>query len=194
MKANCWALTVLAVFVVATSVATEFPKMNIEKTSEKKVLLTYEASSAFPLEISICSEEGKMLYYWKTNSPKNQISQLLNLQKYNCGTYNICLNYGGRSINRKLQLTENRIIIGPAQHYFEPFFEFENEQLKVSFLNMAQKNVYVNIFKEGECIAAVRLGNNMDIQKSLNFSKLEKGDYKVVLSDHFKDHNYWVEK
>ena len=128
MKANCWTLAVLAVFVVATSVAAEIPKMNIEKTSEQKVLLTYEASSAFPLEISICSEEGKTLYYWKTNSLKNQITQLLNLQKYSCGTYNICLNYGGRSINRKLQLTENRITIGPARHYFEPFFELENSQ------------------------------------------------------------------
>jgi uncharacterized ubiquitin-like protein YukD len=32
------------------------------------------------------------------------------------------------------------------------------------------------------------------IKKTIDFSKLEKGTYDIVLSDHFKDYEYTVSK
>mgnify|MGYP006982828015 CR=1 FL=1 len=74
------------------------------------------------------------------------------------------------------------------------FFSFKNNKLNVSFLNIANKNVYLNVFKDGQFYEGITLGKDIDIQKSFDFSMVEKGNYDVVLRDYFKEHHYNIKK
>lgn len=194
MKTKYWVATTLALLVAATANATEIPKMNIVNSGNEKAIVMFNSPTALPIEVSICSETGEMVYYWKSEKPENRLSQDFDLSEIGTGKFNVCINYGGQSINRELVVQKNGIKVGPLVQLYEPYFQFEDDQLKVSFLNAVQKNVYLNIYKEGEHITGVKLGKNMDIQKCIDFSKLENGKYRVILSDNFKDHNYIVQK
>ena len=76
----------------------------------------------------------------------------------------------------------------------EPFFCFKDNKLNVSFLNVANKNVYLNVYKDGMHYDGFVFGKGADIQKSIDFSNAEKGKYEVVLTDYFKEHYYTVNK
>ena len=194
MKTNYWVLTTLALFIVAVSFATDKPKMNIVTGNTEKALVTFESQTAYPLEITICNTYGDIVYYWKGESLQKNLTQPLNTSQLGRGKYHVCVNYGGQSLNRDLIVTRDDIKVGPVKELYEPFFSFDNNCLNLSFLNVAQKNVYLNVYQGDEHVTGVNLGNNMDIQKSLDFSKLSTGEYEIVITEEFKDHHFLVTK
>ena len=192
MKTSKWVLLTLALFIAAIGFATETPKMNIVTSDNDKILVSFESATACPVEITITSEDGAIMHNWKTESPQNAINQLLNLSELENGIYNVTLNYGVMSINRKLSIERNEIKVGPPVKLYEPYFCFKNNKLMVSFLNVANKNVFLNVYKDGEHYNGFTLGKGLDIQKCIDFSMAGKGKYEVVLTDHFKEHRYTV--
>jgi len=194
MKTKNWVFTTLAIFIAAISFATETPKMNIVASEDDKILVSFESATACPVEMTITDEDGVIMHYWKSESPQSTFNQMLNLSELERGTYNVVLNYGGTSINRELEITRNEIKVGPPVKLAEPYFCFKNDKLKVSFLNVANKNVFLNVYKDGEHYNGFTLGKEFDIQKCIDFSMAGKGNYEIVLTDYFKEHHYAVNK
>ncbi len=194
MKTIKLGLTALALFIAAISFATDSPKMNVTAKDAGKVLISFEAPTASPVELMISDKDGAILYCWKTDIPEAKLNKLCNLAELGDGTFNICVNYGEKSINREVNIKRNNVTVGPPVQLTEPFFNFKNDRLNVSFLNLAQKNVYMNIYKDGEHYDGFTLGKNMDIQKCFDFSNAQNGKYEIVLTEYFKEHHYIVSK
>jgi hypothetical protein len=168
--------------------------MNVNANDASKLAVSFESPTASPVELLICDRDGVVLYNWKSEMPEAKISKMYNLSELGDGTFNICINYGGKSINREVCIKGKNVTVGPSVQLIEPFFNYKNDRLNVSFLNVAQKNVFLNIYKDGEHYAGFTLGKNMDIQKCFDFSTAKKGNYEVVLTDYFKEHHYAVNK
>ncbi len=194
MKTVKWGLTTLALFIAAISFATDLPKMNVNATDASKLVVAFESPTASPVELMISDMDGVVLYNWKSEMPEAKISKLYNLSELGDGTFNICINYGTKSVNREVCIKGKNVSVGPAVQLNEPFFSYKNDRLIVSFINVAQKNVFLNIYKDGEHYAGFTLGKNMDIQKCFDFSTAKEGNYEVVLTDFFKEHHYAVNK
>jgi hypothetical protein len=194
MKTTIGILTILAFLITTVSFATDTPKMNVFANDDSGILVSFESATACPVEITITDDDGVVMQNWKSESPQNTLNQMLNLSELKHGTYNVVLNYGGTSINRELEITRNEIKVGPPVKLPEPYFFYKNDKLKVSFLNVANKNVYLNVYKDGEHYNGYTLGKNFDIQKCIDFSMAENGNYEIVLTDYFKEHHYAVNK
>jgi hypothetical protein len=194
MKTITLGLTTLALFIAAISFATDLPKMNVTANDAEKVMVSFESATASPVELMISDNNGAILYSWKSETPEAKLNKLYNLAELGDGNFNICVNYGGKSINREVSIKRNNVTVGPAVELNEPFFNYKNNQLIVTFWNVAQKNVYLNIYKDGEHVDGFTLGKNLDIQKCFDFSNVKKGNYEVVLTDYFKEHHFVVNK
>jgi len=194
MKTTKWVLSTLVLLIAAIGFATETPKMKIVASNNEKILVSFESATACPVELTITDEEGVILHYWKSDSPTNMVNKSLNLSQLGHGAFNVALNYGGTSINREIIITRKEIKVGEPVKLLEPFFSFKNEKLNVSFLNVANKNVYLNVYKDGEYYNGMTLGKGFDIQKCIDFSMADNGNYNVVLTDYFKEHHYKIKK
>ena len=194
MKTIKWVLATLALFIVSVGFATETPKMNVVTNEENKIQVTFESPTACPVEISITDNKGDVVYYWQSKSLQNEINQSFNLAELGTGTFNLALKYGCTSINHEVTVTRKEVKVGPSVRLPEPYFCYKNDKLNVSFLNVSSKNVYLNVYKDGEHYNGFKLGKDFDIQKCIDFSMAENGNYEIVLTDHFKDHYFVVEK
>lgn len=187
-----WVLTTLAFFIAAIVFASDFPKMSIIPVMEGKVLVDFESSASTSVEITITNQGGEILYYDRTKTRENDYRKIFNFSEFGEGTFCVSMNYGNRSINRDVQVSKKEIIVGSSKRLYEPYFNLVERKLNISFFNVAQKNVFVNIYKNGEHISGLNLGKEMTIQKCLNLSKLNTGEYTVVLTDVFKEHKFVV--
>lgn len=194
MKTIKWVLTTLALFIVAIGFATETPKMNVVTDDENKIQVTFESATACPVEITITDNNGDIVYYWQSESPQNEVNQSFNLADLGKGTFDLSLKYGCTSINREVNVSRREVKVGPPVKLPEPFFCYKNDKLNVSFLNVSSKNVFLNVYKDGEHYNGFKLGKDFDIQKSIDFSMAEKGKYEIILTDYFKEHYYTVSK
>jgi hypothetical protein len=193
MKTRNWVLTTLAFIVVTLVNATDATKMNVIPVETQKVLVVFESSTPCPLEISITNRNGDILYYKRIKTRLKEYRKVFDFSELGKGKYNVCLNYGMYSINRNLHVSSKRIEVKQADKLYEPYLCKKDKYINISFFNVAQKNVHLEIYKNGQSIADANLGNDMSIQKRLNLSKLEKGTYELVITDLFKDHRFFVQ-
>lgn len=190
MKTKTWVLATLAFFIVAIGFATDFPKMNVIPVEAEKALVAYKSSEATPLEITLTNCEGEILYFKRTSKRQSEYNKVFDFSVLGTGNYCVCVNFGNRSISRNFAVNKEDIVVGAPQRLYEPYFCLKDKKLNVSFFNCPQKPVYINIYQNGEHIEGINLGKNLAIQKRLDLSRLEKGEYEIVLSDLFKDHKY----
>lgn len=193
MKTKIWTLTVLALFIVSIVQATKRPQMSVVTVEDQKAVVAFECSFAAPLELTVTNSRGNIVYYKKTDSLQKELISSFSLDKFRKGLYQVSLVYGTRSIHRNLQIGENEIKVGPAEVLYEPYFCLKDGKLDISFFNIANKNVYLTIKKDGKVVDELRLGKDLTIHKRFNLTHLRKGNYKVVLTDWFGDHQHEVQ-
>jgi hypothetical protein len=190
MKTRKWVLTSLAFFIAAIGFATEFPKMNVVNLEDDRALVAFKSSEASPLEITLTNSSGEIVYYKKTKEHYTDYKKIFDFSELGDDTYCVCVNFGNRSVSRTLSVKNEMIKVGDVFYLYEPYFCMNGKKLNVSFFNCPKSQVYLNVFQNGNHIDGVKLGKDLTIQKCVDLSKLEKGEYEIVLTDRFKDHKY----
>ncbi|MCK3683631.1 hypothetical protein [Maribellus sp. YY47] len=190
MKTKSWVLFTLTLFIAAIGSATDFPKMNVVQVEKDKAMLAYSASTATPLEITLTNSDGEILYFNCTNERYREYKKLFDFSKIGDGDYCLSVNFGNQSVSRSLSINHNKMEVGPPQKCYVPCFNLNGNQLDISFLNTGMKQVYVNIYHNGEHIEEAKLGRDLAIQKRLDLKRLRPGEYLVVVSERFKDHTF----
>lgn len=190
MKTKTRVITALAFFIVAIGNAADFPKMNVIQVEAEKALVAYNADQATPLVITLTNCHGDILYFKKTKQRFSEYKKIFDFSELGEGNYCICINYGNQSVSRNLTVSNDQIAAGPSQQLYEPYFKLEGDMLGISFLNCPQKQVYINVYQNGKLVNGMKLGKNLSIQKRLDLSRLQEGEYEIVLSDCYKDHRF----
>ena len=193
MKTKTSLLTILAIFIALTGFASEKVKMNVITLGSEEALVAFNAETPTNFEVSIKNNLNETVYYYKSKKAVQSYREKFDFSDLNNGKYFLCLNYGNKSLNSELTITKNDIKASPVFKAMEPYFTQNGNKLNVSFLNKAQKPVYINIYKDEQHVTGAKLGRDFCIQKRVNLSNLEKGKYKVVLSDWYGDHSCEVQ-
>jgi len=187
-------MIVAAIFIALAGSATETPKMDVVKTDDGKAWINITSEKPVPLEMILQNMNGEIFYYKKSEKSVNAYKDVFNFANMPKGKYTLSMNYGSCSVNRELNITKNGISVGPLIRLYEPYFSIEDGMVNISFLNIAQKKVSLEIYRDGNYITRMSLGKNMNLRKKIDISNLERGKYKFVLTDWFKNHLYVVQK
>lgn len=193
MKTKRSLVTILAVLIVAIGFATEKVKMNIIPLDSEKALVAFNSETPTNFEVTIKNVENETVYYHKSEKKQQTYKGKFDFSELETGKYIVSVNYGNKSLNSEITVANDHIKAGPVVKSMEPYFSQKNDKLSVSFLNSAQRQVYINIYKNEEHVTGAKLGKDLSIQKCVNLSNLEKGKYKVVLSDWYGDHSCEVQ-
>lgn len=195
MKTRTFILTALAVCVATTVFATQLPTMNVIPVENEKALVAFETMSPANFELTLTNQRGETIFYKKSVEPVQSYRLVFDLHDLEDGNYHVNLKHGNCTLDREITVLNGlNLKVGEEIRMFSPYYKFEDNKLQVSYLNNSQKNVYLNIFKDGEFVTGKKLGKEMCIQKVLDFSNLEKGTYEVVLSNNSNEFPFVVRK
>ncbi|SHF44306.1 hypothetical protein SAMN05444274_105239 [Mariniphaga anaerophila] len=181
-------------FVVATAFAVQLPAMNVIPVQDDKALIAFETLSPANFELLIKNDRGEILFSKKSDSPVQEFRTVFDLKFLENGNYKVCLCHGNCRLAREITISDTHLAVGSETRAYCPYYAFEDNLLKVSYLNNFQKNVFLNIYRDGKFVTGKKLGKEVFIQKALDLSKLEKGTYEVVLSNNNNDYEFIVKK
>lgn len=194
MKTVKYLLTGLAVTIVAIASAVEKPKMNITTLSADKAVVTIENNNATYLELSIVADNGELVYYKKSAQPVSNYKKVFDFTNLKNGSYTMDLNVNGTRLSKDFDVSYSSIQFSDSKLRFDPHFNFSEDVLKLSYLNFDQEKIYLSIYKEGVLVYESKLGREFNISSGYDLSKLEEGDYDVVLSSLNNEFSYAITK
>ncbi len=195
MKTRNFVLTALALIVTATVSATKIPTLNVIPVENQKAMVAFETAKPSAVELSVKNNAGEILYYKKSETPVDKMLMVFDFRDLKDGVYDVSLDFNNCKINREVTIARNQLAgVGKQERAFDPYCTLENNLLKVSYLNNDQKNVLMNIYQDGKHVAVKRLGKEMCIQQAFDLSKLESGQYEIVLTSSNNEYLFTVSK
>ena len=181
----------LVAFTFATIVsATQIPKVGIHPLHSKQIIVTTVNNGVFDFEISIYAKNGDIVYYKQSEKPISTYQKIFDVKDLVNGVYTMKLNVNGISLEKDFSVTSKKIYVHDLMVDIEPYFSFDGKDLKFSYLNTKMEKFNVEIFTGNELVYKEKIGNQFPINSGYNLSKLETGNYRLVLSSPEKEFEY----
>jgi hypothetical protein len=185
-------LTAVAIAAIATAV--EKPKMDVIPLTADRAIVSITNENPALFEMSIETLDGSMVFYKQTTNASTQYQQVFDFANLEKGKYLLNLKVNDTKVIREFEVNSKNIHVGESKLRFDPYFSFKNDMLKFSYLNFDMENYQLYIYNNEGLIFQRKMGNDFAIQNGFDLSKLESGNYKVVLSSRNNEFAYSIKK
>lgn len=194
MKTIKFLCTVSAVVIVAIATAVEKPKMDVIPLTANKVIISITNENPAYFEVSIETLNGDLVYYKQSSKPLTDYQKTFDMTNLRNGNYVLSLKVNDTKLSKNIEVASKGIYVGDSKLRFDPFFSFNKNLLKFSYLNFDQDNFKLYIMKKGELVYQKKLGKDFAMSDGYDLSNLEAGNYKVLLSSYKNEFVYSLVK
>jgi hypothetical protein len=190
MKTIKLAFTVAALAVATIATAVEKPKMNVIPLNSERAIVSVTNENSAIFEVSIEAENGDLVYYKQTSEPVTDFRQVYDFKNLAEGKYVLNLQINDTKVMNDFRISGKGIEIGESKVRFAPYFNFKNNELKLSYLNFDQENLKLYFYNNEGLVYESKLGRDFNITTGYDLSGLKNGNYRVVLSSFNNEFTY----
>ena len=188
-------LTMLFAFVAFanTLMASGNLKVNILPLTSETAVVAISNTSASNFKISIENNNGEIIYYKETGADSKDYRKVFDFSNLEDGKYKLTASVDGSTTERSFKIDNKNIAVGSEKIMVEPYFAFKNGVLKLSYLNFSEENLRLNFYDKNDLVYSKTLGSKFNVNEGFDLSKLDSGNYSVILSTDSKSYTYNVD-
>jgi hypothetical protein len=168
-------------------------KLNMVALKNEKAVVAISTLENSNFNITITNDKGQIVYYQENSDPSSLYHKVYNFSELEDGNYKMTVVSSDLTTEREFLKSRGKIKVGEEKTSIEPFFGYENNLLRCSFLNFMNEDVALRFYDSTQQVYYKKIGNDFNIQQALNLSKLGKGNYEAVLTAGEKQYSYPIE-
>lgn len=163
--------------------------VSVTPAADSKALLSISNNAEQKYEIKISNSEGDMVYYHETKKVNADYNRMIDFSKFAHGRYKMEVTMDGAGYEKYLEVNGTGVKVAKSIKKTEPFFTYQDNMVILSHLNHGQEPVSVYIYRDGQLVFEKKLDNSFALNKAIDISKLDRGQYQVALvagSDYYE--------
>lgn len=170
-------------------------KVNILPLTSEKVVVAISSVSNCDFSITVSNENNTIVYYKENSDPSANYSKVFDFSNLKDGKYKLVVVANKMVAEREFQKHWGSIEVGEETTALEPFFSYKDGLLKCTYLNFMNEKLNLSFYDTNdERIYSKKIGRNFNILEGFDLSKLDSGNYRVVLNAGNKAYSYYIEK
>ena len=186
--------TVVAVSIVAVATAVEKPKMNVVPLTSDRAVVSIQNDNAAIFELSILADNGELVYYKQSAKPLNTYQKVYDFKDLADGNYMLTLKVNDTRLSKEFAVASSGIQVGESKLRFDPYFAYDDDVLKLSYLNFDGEQYTLNIYDDNGLVYKSKLGDDFNMVTGYDLSALASGAYDVTLSSANNEFMYTIVK
>lgn len=184
---------VIAGLIGSSAMASGNLRVNIAEGSKNLAEVEIFNVKMSTFEIDVRDDKGEVIYYKETKTPETNYKRNYDFSRLEDGTYFFTVKIDNEVKETKFNIDRGQVKVVEAKKMVDPVFVMDNKQLKMSYLNFAQEDTRLIVYdRNRNSLYEKDLNSNFVTQHGIDFSKVPKGDYEVVLSSGNEVHSYDV--
>lgn len=187
-------ITMLMVLATVFANAVEKPKLEVFPLSAERAAITLVNNNPVIVEVTLKSEAGTVVYYSRTKRPTADYRKIFDFSDIADGKYELEFRTGGTLVKRTIDIENEMIRVGESEMRYDPYIRVDDDVLKLSYLNFDQEELKVYLLRNNNVVFETSLGNDFNVARGFDLSKLVRGDYQLVVSAGGNDYYYSVKK
>lgn len=184
---------VIAVLIASGAIASGNLRVNIASGSKDMTAVDISNIIMSTFEIDVKNDKGEVIFYKETKAPATSYKRNYDFSRLEDGTYFFTVKIDNESTETKFQIEKGQVNVIEEKKMVDPVFVFDNNELKLTYLNFSKANTSLIVYDSSRNqIYEKDLKSNFVTQHGIDFSKVTKGNYEVVLSSGNDVHSYNV--
>lgn len=178
------AMFVLILAVLAANVSSASGKVKFDKTAnDSEVAL---AATSFvemsSIEVNVKDGFGEVLYESNLTAPASTFNKKFDFSSMENGKYWFKVKINNETTVNKFEVKNGNVEMLEVRKSSEPHFVYKDNQLKLTLLNHQNEDVTMYVYDDSRKIMYKKeLGTQFAIHHGVDLSKLQRGNYEVVL-------------
>ncbi|WP_159517609.1 T9SS type A sorting domain-containing protein [Sunxiuqinia indica] len=185
-----FALTVIANIALATGNL----RVNILPLNEDRAVVAISNNVESKFQISIEDAQGDVVYFKETEGDVADYRKVYDFSKLETGNYKLIVSLDDVKGEREFAINHGAIEVGKEKTLVAPVFSYNEDVLRIAFLNHEGENTSLYIYNEGELVYTKALKNSFSVNEGLDLSRLKSGYYNIVLASGNETYDYSVSK
>ncbi len=169
-------------------------RVDILPLSGDRAVVAVSSKAESQYEISIENSYGEVIYYKETEGNITDYRKVYDFSKLENGDYKVVATIDGATSERTFSVNSKDISVGSLKYMADPVFSFNNDVLRVAYLNYPGENVDLKIYDGNDLIYSKSIDNKFAVNEGLNLAKLKTGNYQVVLASGEEVYDYSINK
>jgi len=167
--------------------------LNMIPLKNEKAAVAISTLSNSNFNVTITDDKGQVFYYQENTDQADVFQKVYNFENLEDGIYKLTVLSEGLTTERQFQKHHGRILVGDEKTTMKPFFGYEGDLLRCSYLNFDNDKVTLQFYGANGELLSKQFGKEFSIQQALNLSKLDNGSYEAVLTAGDKQFTYNIE-
>ncbi len=189
--------TILAVVIAgligSSAMASGNLRVNIAEGSKNLAEVEIFNVKMSTFEIDVKDAYGETIFYKETQTPATTYKRNYDFSRLEDGTYFFTVKINNEVKETKFNIDRGQVKVVEAKKVVDPVFVMDNKQLKMSYLNFAQEDTKLIVYdRNRNSLYEKDLKSDFVTQHGIDFSKVPRGSYEVVLASGNEVHSYDV--
>ncbi len=165
----------------------------VKSAGDDKSKLHVSVPESYDMLVTISDMQGAIVFseYVAENSVPGKLYNLQNLED---GMYSITTEAAHQTVKKQFLIENNEIKALDKSRDYAPYFRFENDKLKVNYLNKTLADVAVILEDDYRVYFEDEKKNRLNYGKIINTKDLPNGFYTLTLESGGNSFKYFFEK
>ncbi|WP_163324959.1 hypothetical protein [Draconibacterium mangrovi] len=174
---------IIAMCVASVAMASGNLRVNMEANENEATVVEISSGEMVHFEIELTDEYGNSIYEMNSEVPRSEMEKRYDFSALDNGTYWYYVRTGDEEIRKQLSIEYGEVEVMDVRKTVEPYFFQEGDQIILSYLNFENENINLYVYENNTLLTEVALGKDFAIHKAIDLSKLNYGEYEVVLTN-----------
>jgi hypothetical protein len=194
LATNIFTVIVLVALLALKVNAGETTNLKLVPYTNERAIVVMNNQHNLTSELTVEDANGEVLYYREGKINAVNYSKVFDFKNLKNGDYKIVVKNNAGTQEAYFSVSNSSVKIDENKSDFNPYFEFDNNVLKLSALNHQQKPLYITIKDEDGVLYSKTLGADFAITAGFDMKKLTSGEYTANISDGFNTISYSFKK
>ncbi len=183
MKKLFKSIAIIAFLLVTTTSMANETEIILEATKTAKSLVLKLESPAKQFELVLTDENFNTIY--EENILEGTYAKEFNMKELTSGTYYLSIKNTSKAFTYTLNVKFGEVkIVNRKEKTNKPVFKVDGEKVYINVLNLEQQKVDIKVVDtQDRIVFNENFKNEFKIGKILNFEKVVKGTYTVVVKE-----------
>lgn len=163
-------------------------KVNVVSQSKELTVINIGDVVNRIYEIELKNDKGTIVYYKRTTTPSSSIRQHFDFSKVANGEYKLTVRVGEELVENSLSIRDGEVEMTKQRKETKPFFAVKDNRLELSWLNFEQEESRIQVYENSKMLFEQDIKPEFAINHALDLSKLNSGNYDIVL---VTENNYY---
>lgn len=180
-KIRTTGMVLVAILVTSVAMATGNLKLSITPMQSDMAMVEVTNVESSNYELEVLNESGDMLFYKKTKDLANDYKRIYDFSNLEDGTYTLAVKIDSETNKSQFKIDRGNIEVMKESKVAMPYFTFADNKFKMTYLNYDKNEVLLYVYGDYGLVTSKDLSSDFAIHKGLDLSKLQKGNYRIVL-------------